>query len=101
MRLVGMGEQLWEQEALLERDRRMDRRNPAPSGDDSSGPRWAASPVPQALQPHALQGQRLGDTTQLWLTPGTAENPEGVLCQSWGLCGMGWGSINYGQNYGV
>lgn len=24
-----MGEQLWEQEALLERDRRMDRQNPA------------------------------------------------------------------------
>lgn len=52
-----MGEQLWEQEVLLDRDRRTDRQPSAPSGDDSSGPRWVASPVPPTHQPHALESQ--------------------------------------------
>lgn len=73
--------QLWEQEALLERDRRMDRQSSVlhlgPGG-------W---PVPSLMYSNPMpQRARVWVIPESsgWYSLGTAKNPEGVLCQLWG-----------------
>lgn len=94
-----MGEQLWEQEAPLERDRRRDRRNLVLHLEVTAqglGVWPVRSLTHSNPMPQRAGVQVIADSSG-WHSPGTGENPEEVLCQSWGILGKEWDRVNCGQ----